>query len=78
MVQAPPRLSAKPRGSGKTSQKARQLELFKKIPPALAPPPKPLLPVVGLKHKQDLEEERFKVISTYRKAKKARLDKRTK
>ncbi len=79
VVKAPPRLSARPRGSDKKTRKVPQLELLKKLsttPLAPGPPGPPDPPVhVGLKHKRDIEEERTRAISEYRMAKKAKMAK---
>lgn len=75
VVQAPPTLSARPRGSEKKSNNraassAAKLE-FLKTCPWLLDPSKPA--VVGLKHQKDVEEERETAIMAYRQAKKLRL-----
>ena len=73
VVQAPPRLSAKPRGFEKKSKKTPKLE----------PLPNPdhvsthKLSTGGLKRQKDIEEERVKVIGKYREVKAARLKERT-
>ena len=65
MVKAPPRLSAKPRGSERKAKKTPKLQ------PSETPPTN--MPMRGLKHKRDIEEEREKIISQYRLAKRVRL-----
>ena len=81
MVQAPPTLSARPRGSEKkkannrAASSAAKLELLKTCPWLGAGPDaaasKPA--AMGLKHQKDVEEEREIAIMAYRQAKKAKL-----
>ncbi len=66
VVQAPPRLSAKPRGS----QPKRKKGVVTSASSSLVDNP----PVVGLKEEHDLEQERLKMISHYRLAKKKRTE----
>ena len=66
VVKAPPRLSAKPRGSDK--KKTKMDTETNRIDD---------IPVLGLRHKQDIKEERTRVIDQYRLSKKINLNKRT-
>ena len=79
MVSAPPRLSAKPRGShSKPGQGSKELLLHDKLafsdsgvsrktrPPRLHQP-------VSLKRKEDLELERNRAVEAYRQAKKVKF-----
>ena len=78
MASAPPRLIAKPRGSLKTSTKVKSQDA-KPNPETDKSMTKDLNPstvsvhVVGLKRKQDIEDERERMIQEYRVTKKAKL-----
>ena len=75
VVQAPPQLKAKPRGSQAKPSHSKLLLLHQKITSfpqdCTACKPKTRTPTAGLKRKQDLEIERERVISVYRQRKKA-------
>lgn len=72
VVRAPPRLSAKPRGSEKKVRQSHKSELLETTSPIDTGSP---AAVVGLKHQRDVEEERVRVVSEYRMAKQLRLTK---
>ena len=72
VVSAPPQLQAKPRGSEAKSMRSKTLLLHQKVTPSSQEPPSKTrhkVPVVGLKKKQDLENERERAISVYRQKK---------
>ena len=71
VVQAPPQLKSKPRGSKPTTASKPLLLLHQKMTASHKPTHTP--PVVGLKRQKDLETERERVISVYRQIKKAAL-----
>lgn len=73
VVQAPPRLSAKPRGSDKILRKTHKQELSKASSLLDLTTDMSKLSTGGLKRQKDIEEEREAVIKKYREMKKVKL-----
>lgn len=73
VVQAPPRLSAKPRGSEKMSRKTPKYGLMKASSLLDPTTDRSQLSTGGLKRQKDIEEEREAVIKKYREMKKVKL-----
>ena len=71
VIKAPPKLDAKPRGS-QFIKKTEGNGSLRLLSSSLCQP----MHVVGLKHEQDMQDERLRVISAYRLVKKLKTDKR--
>lgn len=73
VVKAPPKLNAKPRGSQSTKKTRRNSMLtFASTLSSSSSSACERMPV-GLKHEQDMEDERLRVISSYRLTKKIKM-----